>query len=73
MLARAGEWKSRRDIIRGVRLSIEEGDFDDDEPEVVDIASVPPERLKPIPGASAKLGHEKGERIQKAVVVPLRR
>ena len=67
ILARAGEWKDQRDRIRGVCRSIKQGDFDDEEPEVVEIASVPKQQLIPIPGASSRVKDETSEKIKEAV------
>ena len=49
ILARASEWNRHRAAIRGVQESILQGEFDDDEPVMVDIASLPLEALEPVP------------------------
>ena len=67
ILARAGELQELRARIKGIRQSIEKGDFDDDEPEVVEIAKVPAQHLVPIPGASSRVKDETTEKIKEAV------
>ena len=49
ILARASEWKRHRAAIRGVQESILQGEFDDDEPVMVDVSSLPQEDLEPVP------------------------
>ena len=49
ILARASEWNKHRAAIRGVQESILQGEFDDDEPVMVDVASLPEEDLAPVP------------------------
>ena len=49
ILARASEWNKHRAAIRGVQESILQGEFDDDEPVMVDISSLPLEDLEPVP------------------------
>jgi len=49
ILARAKEWNRHRGAIRGVQQSILEGEFDDDEPQAVDIANLPAGAVEPVP------------------------
>ena len=67
ILARAGELEELRARIRGVRRSIELGDFDNEEPEMVDLSTVPAAHLAPIPGASSRVKDETTEKIKEAV------
>ena len=67
LVARSSEWKNQRARIRGVREAIEQGDFDDDEPELREISSVPTEDLRPIPRARANVKDDVTERIKEAV------
>ena len=48
ILARTTQWDRYRAIIKGVDGGIEAGEFDDDEPEAVEIDSVPEEALLPV-------------------------
>ena len=47
ILARASDWERQRLVIRGVQESIEKGEMDADEPELVSIDGLPPEKLEP--------------------------
>ena len=48
VLARASEWNKHHVAIRGVQQSIMDGEFEDDEPAVVNTADLPPEALEPV-------------------------
>ena len=44
VLARAREWCKVRSVIKGVQSSIESGEFDDEEPQAVEIVGIPLEK-----------------------------
>ncbi len=49
ILARSSEWQRHRAAIRGVDEGIDKGEFDDDEPEAVEIHELDAEVLAPVP------------------------
>jgi len=71
IMARSQEWKGFRDVIKGVDESIEAGEFDDEDPKMVAIETVPPEKLEPLPYAELEAAgifrDEAAEAIQRNV------
>jgi hypothetical protein len=59
ILARSSEWDKYRACIRGVELSIASGQFVHEDPGVIEVDTLPPEKLEPVPF----------EELQKAGVV----
>ena len=54
ILVRSSEWHRYRAVIKGVDDGIEAGEFDDDEPEAVEISMIPEEALLPVPYGELK-------------------